>query len=171
MKFEEVLGDLRQGRKIRRNAWNGQFRFIQYVDPTKYPQLDGDRESYQIMYQPAPEFPDSDFVPYQNPHDTEAEAKAELTKLKKSHTMAWNRFRKYQEAVQKSRGAPVKDVPYAPMPTDKENCFDDARIETRGVLSTQRLGSPFIVIVTQQNVMKIWSMTHDDILAEDWSMA
>ena len=169
MKFEEILGDLREGRKARRSAYSGQFKFVQFVDPTKYPGLDGDRESHQIMYRPAPEFPDSEMVPYDQPFDTAKEAKAALIRFKKLHTASWTRYKAYQKSLKESNMVPSKDD-YVPMPTDKEGCFDDAVIETRGVLGNKRLGEPFLVVVTVRDVMKIWTPTHEDILASDWSL-
>ena len=170
MKFEEVLPALREGKRARRSAFKETHKAVMIADPRKYPRLDGDREHFQIFYNPSPEFEDAELTTFGQPFDTEEEAKAFLTKTKKANTLAWNKHRAYQEAVKKNKGAPVKDMEYVPQPLDKPDAFDAAEIRAGGLLSGKRLGSPYLVILDKKNVLHPWCPTHSDLLAGDWTI-
>ena len=167
--FEDALKMMReQNLRVKRASWKRSPQWIMMVDPRIYPTVDGDTSEYNVFVRSIPSNPQSVPISVKKDMATKAEAeefvKSELEATKK----ITERYIRYTELVKLRSAGPLD---YAEKPRFSIEQLEGAWVANSAKPSSRRLGKPYIAAMATDNTLEIYTLTMEDLAADDWRVA
>lgn len=166
MDIKQALDCLKEGKAVRRGDW-GDKGLMRLVVPDVEPQIDGPLEEFVLCR-------GTTLVQASGVFETAEEAERHLTKTRKGHTAAWNRYRLAQAAwddatPEEKEQIPLEDRPVAPaLPAPY---WKEVEVKSRPASRIHRISEPYFTVRDKRGAVNVYSLTTDDLLAQDWKIA
>ena len=165
MNFEEILPKLRAGAAGRRSGLSS-FNWVRLIVPQEELGVDGPVSIWRI-------FKDKQLLSTHGSYESEAEAKAALGQIRKTHTQKWTEYHKAKQEFDEAVGDPdFSGAVLSPIvPGLHKEFYKNCEVKERPASHRNRLNNPFFIAALSDGSIIPWQPTTTDLLALDWAIA